>query len=45
MHYLTCTDDATIEQYHKHPKHQEFVERNKASWAPGVLVLNANLDK
>ena len=40
-HCLTFAREEDIDVYYDHPAHKDFIEKHKAIWDPGVLVLNA----
>ncbi len=44
VHYLTFRNEAGIETYDQHPKHQEFIENNSPYWDK-VLELNSDIEK
>ena len=33
-----------LDLYFDHPAHLDFIEKHKAIWEPGVLVLNAKAE-
>jgi hypothetical protein len=44
LHYLHFESIEDVDTYFHHPEHKTFIERHRAIWEPGVLVLNAELD-
>jgi hypothetical protein len=43
-HYLTFAREEDLDVYFNHPAHLDFIEKHKAIWEPGVLVLNAKAE-